>query len=435
MLPIGLYLMKVCAYICAFYIPFILLFKSTTFFSINRVYLVAGLLISCVLPLYTAVSAIPLYSPQDLPFMEPMVIKTEMVISKANEPTDFLNTFTLLIIIYLVGIAIRLIRLASSIIYILKLKREGNILAYGNAKVVRTNTTTPFSFFNYVFLPKELDDLGILEHEMAHVRQYHWIDLLIVEVVSIVLWFNPVMIVYKRSLKQQHEYLADHSAIKSGIDIGKYLMSIRQQIELAIPSPLISEFYFQSIKKRINMLTKKETTVYRLAAYIIVLPIIMCFLMAFSSPKDFRLIESGNNHSIQEPISVGLPIDKKNNFLWESGYGERLHPVLNVMRLHTGIDLVAEEGTPVVASEEGVVIKAKMADAWGNIIVIQHDGLYSTSYSHLKMMEVKDGDKVKKGQVIGQVGHTGLSSKNHLHFELLKNGIAIDPIDYLPSLK
>jgi hypothetical protein len=434
MLPIGLYLMKLSAYIFAFYIPFILFFKSNTFFTINRIYLVSGLLISCALPWCVTSTAIPAYTPRDLPFMEPIVIQTESVISMASESTDLLNTFTFLMIIYLGGIIIRLIKLASSTVHILKLKSGGNILRTKNVLVVRTNTAIPFSFFNYVFLPKALDDQGILEHELAHVRQYHWLDLLIVELVSIILWFNPVMIFYKRSLKQQHEYLADQSAIKSGIDIREYLMSIRQQIELAVPSPLISEFYFQSIKKRINMLTKKETSVYRSTMYVVILPIVICLLMAFSSQKNFKVIELGEQDSIQDPITLGLPIDK-NNFLLESGYGERLHPVMKVMRLHTGIDLIAKEGISVVAAEEGVVVKAQMADSWGNIIVIQHDGIYSTSYSHLKSMDVKAGDKVKKGQVIGLVGHTGLSTKDHLHFELLKNAEAIDPINYLPEIK
>ncbi len=434
MLPIGLYLMKLCAYLFAFYIPFILFFKSNTFFTINRLYLVSGLLVSCTLPLYVSSYAIPVYTPHDLPF-EPIVIQTESVISMASESTDLLSAFTFLMIIYLGGIIIRLIKLAASIVYILKLKSEGNILRIKKVMVVRTNTAIPFSFFKYIFLPKSLDDRGILEHELAHVRQYHWVDLLIVELVSIILWFNPVMIFYKRSLKQQHEYLADQSAIRNGIDIREYLMSIRQQIELTIHSPLISEFYFQSIKKRINMLTKKGTSVYRSTMYIVILPIIICLLMAFSSRKNFQVIELGEPDFIQEPIALGLPIDKNNTFLAESGYGERLHPVLKVMRLHTGIDLVAKEGIPVVAAEEGVVVKAQMADSWGNIIVIQHDGIYSTSYSHLKSMDVKEGDKIKKGQLIGLVGHTGLSTKDHLHFELHKNGIAIDPIDYLPSIK
>src|SRR5690606_35652902 len=126
---------------------------------------------------------------------------------------------------------------------------------------------------------------------------------------------------------------------------------------------------------------------------------------------------------------------KEYNFSLASGYGERMHPVLGVKRLHTGIDLVAPEGVPVIASEAGVVTKAQLAHAWGNIIVVQHDDMYSTSYSHLKSMSVKVGDKVQKGEVIGLVGHTGLSSKDHLHFELHENGVAIDPVSHLPQFK
>jgi hypothetical protein len=419
----------------AFYIPFILILKHTTFFTINRIYLVSGLLLSFVLPLYTGITTIPTYQGPGFPFMEPIVTQTESVISLAREPAGSFNVVTLLIMLYVAGIAIRLILLSFSISGILKLKHQGEILAYRNLKVVKTNTSVPFSFFNYVFLPRAMDDPGIFEHEAAHVRQYHWIDLLIVELVSIILWFNPVMIVYKRSLKQQHEYLSDWSAIRSGIDVGEYLMSIKQQIELSIPSPLTSEFYFQSIKARINMLTKKRTSIFGLVAYAIVLPIIICLLMAFSLPKHFRIIAHGEMDSTQKPISLCLPIDKKDNFLLESGYGERKHPVLGVMRLHTGIDLVTEEGVPVVSTEEGVVIRAQLAHAWGNIIVVRHDDTYSTSYSHLKSMSVKEGDRVQKGQVIGLVGHTGLSTKDHLHFELLKNDVAIDPINYLPQIK
>jgi len=357
------------------------------------------------------------------------------MISQASESSGSLNIGMLLFIFYLIGMAVRLIKLTLSIRGILKLRKQGEIVSYYNLNVFRTNTPVPFAFFNCVFLPGTIDDHGILTHEAAHVRQYHWIDLLIVEMVSVILWFNPVMIVYKRSLKQQHEYLADQTAVRSGIDIEEYLISIRRQIELAIPSPLTSEFYFLSIKNRINMLTKKRTTVYGLSAYTIVLPLIICILMAFSPRRHFQIIRSDENASNQQQVSLSLPIDKKNNFSLKSGYGERLHPVLGVMRLHTGIDLVAKEGVPVVSTQDGVIVKAQSADAWGNIIVIQHDGTYSTSYSHLKSMNVKEGDKVQMGQEIGLVGHTGLSAIDHLHFELLKNGKAIDPIEYLPEMK
>lgn len=135
--------------------------------------------------------------------------------------------------------------------------------------------------------------------------------------------------------------------------------------------------------------------------------------------------------SNQEEISLALPLSK-DRFTLSSGYGERMHPVLKKMRMHTGIDMIAKEGVPVFAAQEGVVVKAEMAHAWGNLIVIKHNDIYSTSYSHMKLMNVKVGDKVRNGQVIGFVGHTGMSDKDHLHFELLKDEKAIDPARFLP---
>lgn len=435
MVSISLYLLKSSAYVIAFYIPFILILKRTTFFALNRIYLVIGLLLSFILPLYTGVTTVMVYTPIDFPFMEPMVTQTDAAIALVSQPSDAVSLVAVLTIIYLMGIVFRLIVLSLSIASIIKLKQQGEVLMYQNVKVIKVSSGVPFSFFNYVFLPGASAKPGILEHEAAHVRQYHWVDLLIVEWVSILLWFNPVMIFYKRCVKQQHEYLADRSAIKSGIDIGEFLMCIKHHVELATPVPLVSEFYFQSIKNRINMLTKKRTSLYGLAMYAMVLPILIFLLMAFSVRKDFLDINHKEIGSGQEPISLGLPIDKKNKYLLESGFGERLHPVLGVMRLHTGIDLMAEEGVPVVSAAEGIVIKAQLDGAWGNLVVVQHDDTYSTSYSHLKSMNIKAGDKVKTGQLIGLVGNTGLSTKYHLHFELRKKGVAIDPISYLPEMK
>ena len=435
MLPIGVYLIKACVYAMAFYVPFALILRRSTFFTINRVYLLSGLLLSFILPLYTGPATIPSYASPELPFMEPLIVQTESAISQATKTTGSLNLFDLVIIIYLSGVVVRLVLLTSSVRSILKLKKKGEVVAYQNLKVVKTNTPVPFSFMNYVFLPQAIIPPGVLEHEAAHVRQYHWLDLLIAEFASIVLWFNPAMIAYKHSLKQQHEYLADQSAIRCGISLAEYLTCIRHQLESTIDSPLTSAFSFHSVKNRINMMTRKRTPISGLAAYTIVLPVIFCLLMAFSPRKLIQIASSEGIDPVYGQVTLGLPIDKGYNFSLASGYGERMHPVLGVMRLHTGIDLVAEEGVPVVSTEAGVVIKAHLAHAWGNIIVVQHDDKYSTSYSHLKSMSVKVGDKVKKGEVIGRVGHTGLSSKDHLHFELHENGVAIDPINHLPQIK
>lgn len=177
------------------------------------------------------------------------------------------------------------------------------------------------------------------------------------------------------------------------------------------------------------MFQSKRCTVHAVWCFF-ALPVMILAVMAFSSQGN-----SGNSNESNtiHQISFVWPIANQESFVVHSGYGERLHPVLGVRRLHTGIDLVADEGVPVISARDGVVVKAEMAEAWGNLIIIRHNRTYSTLYSHMKSINVKPGDKVKEGDVIGLVGHTGLSSRDHLHFEVHKNGKAVDPAGYLPT--
>lgn len=115
-------------------------------------------------------------------------------------------------------------------------------------------------------------------------------------------------------------------------------------------------------------------------------------------------------------------------------YGNRMHPILKEMRNHTGIDFELKAGSEVFATADGVVVIQRYGDAAGNVVRIQHDATYHSRYYHLERALVKVGDQVKKGQVIGLVGNTGLSSVPHLHYEVLKSDVTVDPKDYLPAL-
>jgi hypothetical protein len=102
-----------------------------------------------------------------------------------------------------------------------------------------------------------------------------------------------------------------------------------------------------------------------------------------------------------------------------SGFGWRLHPLMGTWLMHSGRDLAAPEGTPVVAALSGKVVSSGVAGGYGLAIEIEHDGpRRRTLYGHLSELYVKDGDSVRQGEVIGRVGSTGLSTGPHLHFEL-----------------
>jgi len=113
-----------------------------------------------------------------------------------------------------------------------------------------------------------------------------------------------------------------------------------------------------------------------------------------------------------------------------SGFGYRFHPILKMRRFHAGTDFSAPTGTEIYATGDGVIEKAKYVTGYGNHVVINHGFGYQTLYGHMSKIAVRRGQKIKRGELIGYVGNTGLSSAPHLHYEVIKNGIKVNPIHY-----
>jgi len=113
-----------------------------------------------------------------------------------------------------------------------------------------------------------------------------------------------------------------------------------------------------------------------------------------------------------------------------SGFGIRQHPVFGTMRAHNGIDIPAPHGTNVIAADTGTVIRSAYNSSFGHYIVISH-GNMNTLYAHLSTRSVRAGDNVQRGQTIGRVGSTGISTGPHLHFEVHVNGQRVNPTRFL----
>ena len=114
-----------------------------------------------------------------------------------------------------------------------------------------------------------------------------------------------------------------------------------------------------------------------------------------------------------------------------SGFGPRLHPILGTVRMHTGVDFEASQGTPIRASADGTVVTAADCGGYGNCTILDHGNALATLYAHQSSIAVKEGQTVRRGQVIGAVGSTGLSTGPHLHFEVRVAGTPVDPLPYL----
>lgn len=124
-------------------------------------------------------------------------------------------------------------------------------------------------------------------------------------------------------------------------------------------------------------------------------------------------------------------------FIWPvsgpitSNYGMRYHPILHQSRLHSGVDIGASGGTPIKAADDGTVIYSGWMGGYGQVVVLDHGGGYSTLYAHMSSIAVGKGSGVTQGQTIGRVGSTGWSTGPHLHFEVRINGNTQNPLNYL----
>ncbi|PKP36142.1 MAG: peptidase M23 [Bacteroidetes bacterium HGW-Bacteroidetes-15] len=115
-----------------------------------------------------------------------------------------------------------------------------------------------------------------------------------------------------------------------------------------------------------------------------------------------------------------------------SGFGYRIHPVFKILRMHTGIDFTGRKGTPIYATGNGVVIKPSTGmSGYGLTVVIDHGYNYKSLYAHCSKIIAKPGQKVKRGDIIAYVGSSGLSVGPHCHYEIIKNGVKVNPINYI----
>ncbi|MFO8235291.1 MAG: M23 family metallopeptidase [Bacteroidales bacterium] len=138
-----------------------------------------------------------------------------------------------------------------------------------------------------------------------------------------------------------------------------------------------------------------------------------------------------NKETMLASIPAVMPISNKDLTRTASGYGWRIHPIYKIKKLHEGMDFTAQTGTEVYATGDGVVEKVKNSlRGYGKHVVINHDFGYKTRYAHLHDFNVRQGQRVKRGDVIGYVGSTGLSTAPHLHYEVEKDGTRVNPVHY-----
>jgi len=282
---LALYLLKSVIWISGFGLVFILFLRNERFFFLNRIYLVAGILTSLFFPLisvhYTVV----------LPAIRTFQTESTVVSEVQNTISIIPDLKLILLVLYLAGIVYALFRIIRQGRSLLRSISKSEIISFHPVKLIKTpDYGSAFSFFSYVFVNPSVTDIEtkeIMHHELVHVRQKHWFDLLLAELLCMIQWFNPLVWIYIRFIRQNHEYLADEVALQRTSDPSVYKAVLLNQIVGAPVVSLANSFNYSLNKKRFNMMKNIISSPYRKMKILLIIPVFAFVLYAFAKP-DYR---------------------------------------------------------------------------------------------------------------------------------------------------
>lgn len=279
------YLLIASLYLLLLYSCYVLLLRRNTFFGLNRAYLLLSIALSLLFPFIRlpgeTVGSMPIGS----------LTLPEFVVGNATatENNGWTNMHWLWVV-YGIGVAVMFVRLGMHVQAVFRLIRRGSQEKNGSYTLVRLSddTSPSFSFGHYLVLNRTdalTEPDALLRHEEAHIRQYHTVDVLFLEMVQIIFWFNPVIWLYKRALQEIHEFLADRAVLKTPQpDYPRQLVAYALNVS---PAALITPFVSKStLKQRILMLQKPASRRWALLSYLSILPLAGSLLMCTQSERD-----------------------------------------------------------------------------------------------------------------------------------------------------
>ena len=314
-----IYLLKSAGILTIFFLTYKFLLQKETFFSLNRHYLLGGIIASLLLPLVVFNTYI---------YVEP-VVETSLYnipVTYIDSAEVALNPFdwnALLFNIYIMGVIFISSQFVIQLFSLYRIVKCGTVKQYGSYKLIEVSKdVSPFSFFNYIiYNPKNFSekDLNvILNHEKAHSRQLHSVDIIISQLFVIFQWFNPIVWLYKKNIQQNLEFMADKAAISNLDSIRNYQHTL---LKVSVPiycTSITNNFYNSLIKKRIVMLNQTSSKTRNLWKYSLILPALALFLMSFNTKTVEIVKESeialteipGSNNLLPIEHSIIAPVKK-----------------------------------------------------------------------------------------------------------------------------
>lgn len=289
------YILNSSTCLAIFLIVYKTIFENTNFHVFKRYFLICIAIISLLIPLIT-------YTEYVQPPKNDLIINEKYfypTILKPKQPIENLNFTPIFVFsIYILGVIILLFRLLRNLNTLLvDLKTNPSIVYHNYSYVLSNKPIAPYTFFKYIFLSstqynKNLIPDSILLHEQTHAKQLHSIDILFIELLQLVFWFNPLYYFLKKMMKLNHEFLADSSVIKA-----KYCMKNYQQLLISysshtIENPLTNSIHYSSIKKRLTIMKTHTSKKLFFLKSCILLPVLAILIYGFSSKKEVYITKT-----------------------------------------------------------------------------------------------------------------------------------------------
>jgi TonB family protein len=319
------YLLQSTVSIILLYAIYRLFLERDTFFAVNRIYLTASIVFSLLFPLFRWNVSIGSDSPAYVYLLQTITITPDMVNEAVTAHLPFLKIIT---VVYLTGAALFFIRFIYQLIQVsLLIMKYGISHEHGLKLVFIDRHYQPFSFFKLVFIPASLRQAELLpqiiEHEKVHMRQVHSVDLVLLEILTIIQWFNPVIWLYRRSLKSVHEYLADQGVLTRGFDrTGYQELLMNQSLGIQV-NDMTNNFNHSLLKNRIMMMTKARSKQLNRWKAAMALPVVMGLVIMFSTSVNLSMAQEEPKKAQtgvkQDPPPPPPPSPSSDNFIISDG--------------------------------------------------------------------------------------------------------------------
>ena len=263
------------------YFAYKLLFRNSNRFQLNRIILLTISVFAFALP-FIRINLEGQHFQEMTSFKEEMdvIFYSDAVIEETPVEANTLSVTDIISYIYIIGVVFFLMKFIYNIVKIYKIKAGKKIETIDDVNFIYTNEShIPFSFLKNIYIPKDNLDAMIIKHEMSHVKNYHSVDVILMEIMIAFQWFNPFIRMIKNELKSNHEFIADSEAIKDEDEKSNYMMLLLQQCTADDFSTIANNFSFLLTKKRITMITKNQKVKGSVIKVLLTLPVFALLIL------------------------------------------------------------------------------------------------------------------------------------------------------------